>query len=339
MSSAALLINLGSPETSSIKDVKTYLGEFLMDDHVIDIPYLSRYLLVKGIILNTRPKKSAAAYQSIWWEEGSPLMVISKRLREKVQQFTEKPVYLAMRYAQPSIKGILEKMVIEQPELKSVYVLPLYPHFAMSSYETVVDRVNELVKAHFPQLEIQFQPPFYKDEAYIEILAKSIQEQLPADHHLLFSYHGIPVRHLKKSDPTKSHCRQLANCCSVDSPAHGTCYQHQTEVTTGLVANKLGLKRELYSQSYQSRLGRDEWIRPYSDEVFKTYPSQGIKKLAVVCPAFVSDCLETLEEMQVEGKEDFLHAGGESFVPILCLNDREDWSHLIAKWIDEALVV
>ncbi len=337
MSTAALLINLGSPESTSGKDVKKYLGEFLMDDHVIDIPYLTRFLLVKGIILNTRPKKSAAAYRSVWWAEGSPLMVISRRLREKVQQFTEKPVYLAMRYAKPSIKGTLEKMVQDQPELKSVFVVPLYPHFAMSSYETVVDRVKELAREHFPQLEIRFQAPFYRDEEYVEILAKSIKEHLPEGYHLLFSYHGIPVRHLKKSDPTQSHCRQTGNCCNIDSPAHSTCYQHQTEVTTRLVAEKLGLSKDQYSQSYQSRLGRDEWIRPYSDEVFKTYPTQGIKKMAVVCPAFVSDCLETLEEMQVEGKEDFLHAGGEDFVPIPCLNEREDWSRLLAKWINQSL--
>ncbi len=336
MKKAALLINLGSPESTDVKDVKKYLGEFLMDDHVIDIPYFARMLLVKGIILNTRPKKSAAAYRSIWWEEGSPLMVLSQRLRNKVAEKSPFPVYLAMRYAQPSIASTIAQIKAENAELDKLFVVPLYPHFAMSSYETVVDRVNEVME-NYPEIDLQIQTPFYNNEEYISLLSASIQAALPEDHHLLFSYHGIPVRHLKKSDKSESHCWKTSNCCQVASSAHQTCYRHQTLETTRLVADKLGMSKEKFSQSFQSRLGRDEWLTPYTAEVFTRYPGEGKKKLAVVCPAFVSDCLETLEEIDKEGREEFLNAGGESFVSIPCLNDQDDWAALLARWINHAL--
>lgn len=337
MSKASLIINLGSPKTTEIKDVKEYLGEFLMDDHVIDFPKIARWLLVKGIILNVRPKKSAKAYQSIWWEEGSPLMVLSQRLLEKVRHHVEFDTYLAMRYSEPSILNTLRDIHQNQPDLTELYVVPLYPHFAMSSYETVVDRVKELVSQHYPDLSLKFKKPWYDDDAYIEILSRSISESLPENHHLLFSYHGIPVRHLRKSDTTCSHCYKVEDCCSVPSPAHDTCYKHQTSKTTSLIAKKMGLKEGTYSTSYQSRLGRDPWIEPYTAERLVDFPGEGIEKLAIVCPAFVSDCLETLEEINIEGKEDFLSRGGISFVSIPCLNDRDDWVELLSEWITKGV--
>lgn len=337
MKSAALLINLGSPKSTDIPDVKSYLDEFLMDPNVIDVPYVFRALLVKGIILNTRPKKSAAAYQSIWWDEGSPLMVISKRLTAKVASKTQHPVYLAMRYAEPSIASVMNQISAEHPDLTHLYVIPLYPHYAMSSYGTVKDRVEELANKEHPQWKISFKPAFYNEEAYIETLSNSIMEHLPSDHHLLFSYHGLPVRHLRKCDVTGNHCYKAQDCCNVPSSAHAFCYKHQTLETSRQVAQKLQLAPNQYSTSFQSRLGRDEWVKPYTAETLEQYPKQGIKKLAVVFPAFVSDCLETLEEINIEGRESFLHAGGESFISIPCLNDDDAWCELVAKWIDEAL--
>lgn len=335
MSRAALLINLGSPKDTSVKSVKEYLGEFLMDEHVIDLPFWKRWLLVKGIILNFRPKKSAKAYKCIWWKEGSPLIILSERLRDKVQTKTKAPVYLAMRYAQPSIKSVLEEIHQKHPNLKELYVIPLYPHFAMSSYETVYDKVLELMQAHFPSTQVMVKKAWYNDMDYIKILSKSIKEKLPEDHHLLFSYHGIPVRHVQKSDVTGCHCLQVENCCNKPSPTHNFCYRHQTLESTKLVAEELGLKEGTYESSFQSRLGRDPWLEPYTAQRFEELPQEGKSKLAVVCPAFVSDCLETLEEINEEGKEEFLHAGGKSFVSIPCLNDREDWSALLAQWIEE----
>ena len=335
MKKAAVVINLGSPKSTDVKDVKEYLGEFLMDDHVIDFPKWARTLLVKGIILNTRPKKSAEAYKTIWWDEGSPLIVLSQRLIAKVRKHTKIPTYLAMRYAEPSIQQTLKVMTEEIPNLEELYVVPLYPHFAMSSYETVVDRVKEVAAKDFPELKLTFKEPWYDDDDYIKVLSSIIKETLPEDHHLMFSYHGIPVRHVKKSDCTGQHCYKVNDCCSVASKAHKLCYKHQTAVTTKLVAAELGLEEGTYETSYQSRLGRDPWIQPYTAQRFEELAGEGKKKLAVVCPAFVSDCLETLEEINEEGKEDFLHNGGEHFQPIACMNDRDDWSALLGKWISE----
>ncbi|HBB81054.1 MAG TPA: ferrochelatase, partial [Cryomorphaceae bacterium] len=217
MSKVALLINLGSPRSPGVKDVKEYLGEFLMDDHVIDVPKIPRWLLVKGIILNVRPKKSAEAYKSIWWDEGSPLIALSERLVKKVREYSDYETFLAMRYAAPSILNTLNEIHDKHPGLDELYVVPLYPHFAMSSYESVVDRVKQLVEEHYPGLKLMFKKPWFDEKSYINILTKSISEVLPKDHHLLFSYHGIPVRHLRKSDPTSCHCYAVDDCCNVVS--------------------------------------------------------------------------------------------------------------------------
>lgn len=336
MSRAAVLVNLGSPESTKVKDVKRYLGEFLMDDHVIDYPFWARWLLVKGIILNVRPRKSAEAYKKIWRKDGSPLILISEALHKKVSARTAVPTYLAMRYAEPSILRTIKQAVSDQPNLKELYVVPLYPHFAMSSYETVVDRVKEVAAEYFPDLKLKFKSPWYNDAQYIKLLAESISETWPTDHHLLFSYHGIPVRHIRKSDPTGSHCQLNGECCGGESSVHATCYRHQTLETTRLVARELGLEKSQYSTSFQSRLGRDPWLEPYTAKMFETLPSKGTEKLAVVCPAFVSDCLETLEEIDQEGRESFLESGGTSFQSIPCLNDRDSWADLIAQWITTA---
>ncbi len=335
MKVAALLVNLGSPDSTEIKDVKRYLDEFLMDGRVIDVPYLLRAFLVKGIILNFRPKKSAEAYKSIWWDEGSPLIVLSERLQKVVQSNTRVPVELAMRYGNPSIDNTLKKLQDEHPDLEHLFVIPLYPHYAMSSYETVVEKVKEEAAKILPNVDVQFQQPFYDDEAYINILATSIKPALEKPFtKVLFSYHGVPERHIKKGDVTGSHCL-TEGCCQIKSPAHAKCYRHQCMETTRLVAAKLGLSKDQFSVSFQSRLGRDPWLTPFTDATLKEYGHEGMERLVVVCPAFVSDCLETLEEIQVEGVHDFLGAGGKSIEVVPCLNDREDWGALVGSWIPE----
>lgn len=336
MKTAALLVNLGSPDSTEVKDVKKYLDEFLMDKRVIDYPFLFRALLVRGIILNTRPKKSAEAYKSIWWDEGSPLIVLTKRLQKKVQTGTSLPVEIAMRYGNPSIASSLKKLVESNSDLKKVYVLPLYPHYAMSSFETVVEKVKEEAAKICPSVELDFQDPFYNDEDYINILAESIRPSLQEPFtKVLFSYHGVPERHILKGDVTGCHCLKTENCCSTPSPAHAQCYRHQCFETTRLVAEKLGLTSDQYSVSFQSRLGRDPWLTPFTDATLEEYGKSGMEKLVVVCPAFVSDCLETLEEIQVEGAEEFIAAGGKAIDVVDCLNDRDDWSALLSKWIED----
>lgn len=328
-----LLVNLGSPDSTSTKDVKKYLGEFLMDKRVIDIPLIWRTLLVKGIILNTRPKKSAAAYKKIWWDEGSPLIVLSNRLHKKVSNNLDIPVELAMRYGNPSIKKGMDSLV--KQGVNEILLIPLYPQFAMATTETIEVLADEIIKKHHPKIRLTKFPAFYKRTDYITVLSKSIQKEIDKNkpQHLLFSYHGVPERHIKKSDITKSHCKINSSCCNTPSTAHEFCYRHQCYETTKLVAKELNLNEGTYSTSFQSRLGRDPWLQPYTSDTIELYAQKGIKNLAIVTPAFVSDCLETLEEIGMEGKESFLENGGEKFTTIPCLNDDDDWAKTLVNWI------
>ncbi|MDC6350506.1 ferrochelatase [Zeaxanthinibacter sp. PT1] len=330
-----LLVNLGSPESPTPKDVKPYLDEFLMDERVIDVPRLLRNIIVRGIILQTRPKKSAKAYSKIWWDEGSPLIVISERFKKKVQLQTRLPVALGMRYGTMSIKKGLEEL--QSKGVDEVLLVPLYPHYAMSSYETVVVKAMEDREKFFPDLKITTLPPFYKNVNYLKVLSKSIADGLAGfDYdHVLFSYHGIPERHIRKSDPTKYHCKIDGSCCSINSIAHHSCYRHQCYFTTEAIRNILGLAEDQVSTSFQSRLAGDPWLKPYTDYEFERLPKVGKTKLAVITPAFVSDCLETLEEIAMEGEEEFMEAGGKSYKHIPCLNDRDDWVGVMAQWISD----
>lgn len=330
-----LLVNLGSPKSPEPKDVKPYLGEFLMDKRVIDMPYLFRALLVKGIILNTRPKKSAAAYKKIWWDEGSPLVVLSQRTHAKVEQKTDIPVVLAMRYGEPSIKQGLEQLY--QQGVTDVFMIPLYPQFAMATTETITVLAEELRIKYFPKMTIESLPAFYDKKEYVSALSNSIKSQLENfDYdHLLFSYHGVPERHIKKSDITKGHCQIDGSCCNTPSPAHDFCYRHQCYMTTKQVVETLGIPSDKYSVSFQSRLGRDKWLDPATDMTVNQLAERGIKNLAVVTPAFVADCLETLEEIGMEAKEEFLHRGGTEFRTIPCLNDNDQWVDALVTWINE----
>ncbi|MGB5204926.1 ferrochelatase [Eudoraea sp.] len=329
-----LLVNLGSPDGPTAKEVKPYLDEFLMDERVIDVPNWLRNLLVRGIILQTRPKKSAKAYAKIWWEEGSPLVVISERFASKVRQQTAIPVALGMRYGSMSIKNALKEL--KDKGVSEILLVPLYPHYAMSSYETVVVKTMQEQQANYPEMRITTLPAFYKNPDYIKVLSELILKGLKNfDYdHILFSYHGIPERHIRKSDPTKFHCKIDGSCCQINSVAHNTCYRHQCYDTTELVKAELNLDEEKVSTSFQSRLAGDPWLKPYTDFEFERLAKAGIKKLAVITPAFVSDCLETLEEIAMEGKEQFMEAGGEGYIHIPCLNESDSWVALMAEWIN-----
>lgn len=330
-----LLVNLGSPKSTDPKDVKTYLDEFLMDGRVIDLPYILRAILVKGIILNTRPKKSAEAYSKIWWDEGSPLIVLSERLQQKIDNFTSVPISLAMRYGEPSIANGLKEL--HEKGVNEVLLAPLYPQYAMATTETIIALAEEIRREHYPEMQFTVLPPFYNHPDYITVLSRSIAEKLDGlDYeHLLFSYHGVPERHIRKSDITKSHCKLDGSCCQTPSKAHQFCYRHQSFEITRLVGEKLGLKEGTFSTSFQSRLGFDPWLRPYTDRTIEKMAIEGTKKMAIVTPAFVSDCLETLEEIAMEGEEIFEENGGKEFTVIPCLNDREDWVKTLSRWIDE----
>ncbi|TXG37077.1 ferrochelatase [Seonamhaeicola maritimus] len=335
MKRGVLLVNLGSPDSPEPKDVKKYLGEFLMDERVIDIPYAARALLVRGIILKTRPKASAAAYKKIWWEEGSPLIVISERLQNKIQKQVDIPVGLAMRYGSMTIEKGLQELVDKGVE--EVLLFPLYPQFAMATTETILVKAEELRDMHFPNLKLESVPAFYNKADYIEVLSNSIKLHLEGKNqeHLLFSYHGVPERHIRKSDITKSHCKIDRSCCATPSKAHEFCYRHQCLEVTRLVAEKLQLGEGTYSTSFQSRLGFDPWLQPYTDRTIERLGKEGVKNMAIVTPAFVSDCLETLEEIAMEGQEIFHEMGGNDFTTIPCLNDDDDFVNLLSNWITQ----
>jgi protoporphyrin/coproporphyrin ferrochelatase len=330
--SAILLLNLGSPDSPSVPDVKRYLREFLGDERVIDKPGLAflRSFLVNGIIIPFRAKNSAHAYSTIWTEQGSPLVVTSRSTQTKLQARTTLPVELAMNYGTPSIPEALQRL--NQQGVDRLLLFPQYPHYAMSSWETVVVKVQREAARLAPGMKIDCIQPYYADADYIEALVASARPYLARPHdHLLFSYHGIPVRHLTKGDSSHAHCQVVPDCCTTCSPAHATCYKAQVTRTTHEFAKAAGLDPAKWSISFQSRIAGEPWISPYTDHLFEELPKQGKKRLLVITPAFVTDCLETLEEIRGEGADDYKKAGGESFTHIPCLNDQPMWIDFLEK--------
>lgn len=334
MKRAIVLMNLGSPDSTEVKDVRKYLDEFLMDERVIDKPWLLRALLVKGIIVPLRAPNSAKAYKSIWSEKGSPLIVISKQQRDALKKEIDESVAIAMRYGTPSPKEAFDELLKKNPELEEVVLVPMYPHYAMSSYETAMEYAKEHHKKGTYKFKLSFIKPFYNEANYLHALGESIKPYLNQEYdQILFSYHGIPERHVVKCDPTGQHCLKVNNCCEVASEAHNYCYRHQCWITTKEIVKRLNIPEGKWGFSFQSRLGRDPWLQPYTAKRLEELPNEGVKKLLVVCPAFVSDCLETLEEIAEEGKESFMHAGGEKFELIPCLNVHPLWIETMAKWV------
>ena len=336
MKKGVFLINLGSPKSPTKEDVRIYLDEFLMDPRVVDLPQPLRSILVRGIILNTRPKKSAAAYAKVWTDEGSPLIVFSERVKSKLEAKLDSiPVVLGMRYGEPSIERGLDELT--ELGVEDVLVVPLYPQYAMSTTETVVEKVREVIEQKHEGIRAQGVAPFYKDESYIAAMAASAQKA--ANHEaydrILFSYHGVPERHIRKSDLTGSHCKIDGTCCNTPSKAHKECYRHQCFETTKLVAEALNIPLEKCLSTFQSRLGIDPWLKPYTADTLEKLPDNGITKLAVLTPSFVSDCLETIEEMDMENREIFEEAGGVVYDFIPCLNDSDPWIDALETWVKD----
>ena len=316
-----------------------------MDERVIDIKPVWRWLLLHCAILPFRPQRSAEAYMKIWWPEGSPLIVISQRVLAQLRPQVKLPMALAMRYGQPSIDVALNELVVNH-KVTEIRLIPLFPHYAMSSYETAVKKVETWVLAHNlkneparsyqkrtePIVKLSVLPPFYKDPAYLQALVASAQDTLKRSYdHLLFSFHGIPERHLSKTDQHQ-HCLKSENCCTTPSAAHQTCYRHQCYETSKAFGARTGIAADKYSVAFQSRLGRETWLRPYTDHAIADLARQGVRRLAVICPAFVSDCLETLEEIGIRGRDAFLAAGGEELRLVPCMNEHPLWVAALKKW-------
>lgn len=326
MKTGVLLMNTGSPDAPAEQAVRRYLREFLMDPNVIDFPWPLRALLVYGIILPRRPAKSAEAYQAVWTENGSPLIYHCTELARALQQQAGLPVEAGMAYGNPSIQAAIQKLVAVGVE--KIRVLPLFPQYAMATVGTCVAKAQSV-----SPVPLEVIAPFYNHPAFIQPLADSLAG---LEEYLLFSYHGLPERHLRKTDPTGSHCLATAHCCETASPAHSTCYRHQCFETTKAIVKAAGIPADRYSIAFQSRLGRDKWMEPYTDEMLKQLPVQGIKNLAVICPAFFCDCLETLEEIGLRGRETFLGSGGETFRLIPCLNAGESAVQCLAQFVSNA---
>jgi ferrochelatase len=299
---------------------------------VIDVAWPLRRLIV-GMILISRPKASAHAYQTIWTKDGSPLIVTSRNVQRLLQDRVKVPVELAMRYQNPSIETAVQSLT--RRGVKQLHVIPLFPHYAMSSYETAVERVKEVVRKRAPQISLSVEPPYGDAPDYIAALVASARPQLEQGFdHLLFSFHGVPERHIQKSDPTGKHCLTVKDCCHVASEAHKFCYRHQCFRTAEEFAREAALPAGKWSVAFQSRLGRDPWLTPYTDKELERLASAGVKKLLVICPAFVSDCLETIEEIGMRGRETFLAAGGKEFMQIPCLNEHPAWIAALVKMVE-----
>jgi len=327
-------MNLGSPDSTATPDVHKYLMEFLMDRRVIDYPWLFRKILVGGLIVPARAKKSAEAYETIWTKEGSPLIVLTRQLQAALQPLVAEPVEIGMRYGNPSMEDAYKSLLKKIPDLEEVIAIPLYPHYAMASYETAVEYAQEIHRRGKYSFRLNFIKPFYNESHYLQSLAEHIRPYLKQDYdHILFSYHGVPGRHIRKSDPTGNHCLRSASCCETASPAHATCYRHQCFTTTREIVRLLEIPEGKYSNSFQSRLGKG-WLEPFTDVRLEEMPKEGIKKLLILCPAFVSDCLETLEEIAMRGKESFMDAGGEEYTMIPCLNVDSRWVATLAGWFN-----
>jgi len=330
-----LLVNLGSPESPSVADVRRYLDEFLMDRHVIDAPWLVRRAIVSLTILPTRPPRTAHAYRAIWTEAGSPLIVHSRAFANALAARIEMPVVLAMRYGRPSIGAGIDELLARRVD--EILLVPLYPQHADSTRTTAIEAVRAALAARDATMRLRVLPPFASERRYLDALASIVRRHRPDDAHLLFSFHGLPERQITRADATGRHCLKCRDCCAVASPAHATCYRQQAFATASAVAARLSLAPQGWQLSFQSRLGRVRWLTPYTDAVLDELPRAGVRTLAVVCPAFVADNLETLEEIDIRGRARFLAAGGESFTLIPCLNAEPTWVEAVAHWCREPL--
>ncbi|HXI25787.1 MAG TPA: ferrochelatase [Pyrinomonadaceae bacterium] len=347
-----LLINLGTPDAPTPDAVGRYLRQFLMDPFVIDTPAPLRWLLVNVAIVPRRKYRSAEAYQKIQMPEGSPLLVHTRALAHEVARClgthassvppseqagglrTQETysVEFGMRYGNPSIKSALEKL--KSRGVSRIIVLPLYPQYAESSFETAVVEAKRSARELGCEELLSFLPPFYNDPGFINSLADRIRANIDPEKtdHLVFSFHGLPVRHVTKFH-RDNHSRPTVDCCSEISSTNQNCYRAQCFETARAIATQLQLHPDDYTVSFQSRLGRAEWIGPNTVNVLEDLAQRGIKRIAVTCPSFVSDCLETLEEMGMRGRETFLEAGGESLQLIPSLNTDAAWVEAAAKMI------
>lgn len=331
-----LLLNLGTPLSPETADVRKYLREFLTDPRVIDIPWLKRQLLVNFIIAPLRAPKSGAQYKEIWTKEGSPLLIHSQNLRDKLQQKMGDAfvVELGMRYQSPSVADALHK-ILKTEGLGKLIIVPLYPQYSASATSSSVEKAMEVLKKQDIIPPFTFIGPFYNNPLFIEAFTTIWKKQYKFEEYeyFLFSYHGLPERHILTASKERNMKCDLGSCCDVNSPQNYFCYRASCFHTTRLLAEALQLKKGTYSTSFQSRLGKDPWIKPYTDFTITEKAKSGIKKMLVFSPAFVADCLETIYEVKVEYARLFKEHGGETLHLAESLNSHDEWVDALEKII------
>lgn len=326
-----LVLQLGTPAAPTIDSVRTYLREFLSDPYVIDLPAPIRWMLLEGFILPKRAKASTALYQKIWTPEGSPLRVHGEKLRAASQTHLGPDwlVTLGMRYQEPSIEQAVQTLIAA--ECREIVVFPLFPQYAQSSTKTALLQAQKYLRPYFAANDIHFIQEYYEHPAFIEAQARQIQESLMGKDvdHVLMSFHGIPIRHLKKA--CLKPCSQTTPCPIGEKQT--TCYRAHCYGTARAIAAQLGWSEDYYTIGFQSRLGRTPWIEPYTDQLLPALAQKSIKKLAIVAPSFVADCLETLEELNIRAREDWEKLGGSQFHFVPALNEHPLWVRAIGEII------
>lgn len=330
-----LLINLGSPEAPTPRAVRRYLREFLGDPRVIDIPALPRWLLLHFAILPTRPRASARAYQKVWTPEGSPLLVHGRALRDRLaKRLGERfVVELAMRYSKPAIEPAIARLA--DADVERILVVPLFPQYSAAATGSAIEAIYRAAGARWNVPPLEVLDSYYDDPAFVAAIA-AVAREVPGQQrpdHVLFSYHGLPERQIRKSDPTGAHCFASNSCCETIGSANRFCYRAHCVATSRALAAQLGLRDEDWTISFQSRLGRTPWIRPYTDEILPFLRARGVERLAVLCPSFVADCLETIEEIGIRGREQWQELGGKELILVPCLNAHPKWVETLAGWV------
>ena len=327
-----LLINLGSPKELSKKSVRQYLRVFLSDDNVVDLPKFFQQFILRLFILPFRPKNTLEAYEKIWTKEGSPLIISTESIANKLTEKTGWNVEYAMRYEEPSIEKALHKF--KKNEINKIYVISLYPHNAMATTVTTELETRNVAMNVSNDFELIFTKPFFDNEEYINAMVNSIRPYVENKSYdkIIFSYHGIPKRQAKKTDETGEHCFSTSNCCEIENDGSKDCYRSHTRIASDLTAKKLGLEDDQWEIAYQSRIGPG-WLTPFTDKRLAKLPEEGKDNIAILCPSFISDCLETLEEIDISGRETFLKAGGKKMTYIPCLNDSEDTINLLENLV------
>jgi ferrochelatase len=331
-----LMVNLGTPDSPGRYDVYRYLKQFLLDKRVIDIPWIFRQFLVRGFIAPFRSGSSSKLYKKLWTENGSPLLYYGERLVEGLREQLGEDDYvveLAMRYQNPSIDSALEKL--NKQNIRELIVFPLFPHYASASTGSVHEEVMRLVGKQLAIPNIKMINSFYDNEDMVDVFVKNARQfDLDSYDHIIFSYHGLPQSQLKKTDNC-NHCLKVEGCCNAITEKNQFCYSAQCHATSFLIADKLNLDRAKYTISYQSRLGPDPWVQPYTIKVLEELANKGAKRLLVFSPAFVSDCLETIIEITDEYQEEFEEFGGEHIDLVPSLNDDPDWISGVVKMIKD----